>query len=223
MGGWKALQAEDGHDLSAYVAVPDGEPIAGLVVIQEIFGVNEHIRSVVDGYAGDGFLAIAPAIFDRVERGVDLRYEGEDMQKARSLATRLKMNDLLRDTSAAIDYAREATGKKTGVIGYCLGGSVAWLAACRLKIDAAVGYYGGQIVQHVSETPRCPVMLHFGNNDVHIPADTVDKITEAHPEVPIYRYEAGHGFNCDARSAFDPQSAKLARERSLEFLKKALG
>ena len=223
MGGWKALQAEDGHDLSAYVAVPDGEPIAGLVVIQEIFGVNEHIRSVVDGYAGDGFMAIAPAIFDRVERGVDLRYEGEDMQKARSLATRLKMNDLLRDTSAAIDYAREATGKKTGVIGYCLGGSVAWLAACRLKIDAVVGYYGGQIVQHVSETPRCPVMLHFGNNDVHIPADTVDKITEAHPEVPIYRYEAGHGFNCDARSAFDPQSAKLARERSLEFLKKALG
>lgn len=222
MGDWKMLRAEDGFELGAYVAEPPFEPIAGVVVIQEIFGVNHHIRSVVDSYAHDGFLAVAPAIFDRVERGIELRYEGEDMQKARALAMKLKMDDVLLDASAALDYAREATGKKMGVIGYCLGGSVAWLAACRLDVDAAVGYYGGQIAQHVSETPKCRVMLHFGNQDAHIPVEMVDKIAASHPDVLIFRYEAGHGFNCDERSAFDLPSAKLARERSLEFLKKTL-
>lgn len=223
MGEWKKIQAGDGHELSAYVAEPDSKPIAGLVVVQEIFGVNAHIRSVVENYARYGFLTIAPAIFDRIERGVDLRYEGEDMLRARAIAMKLKMDDILLDTNAAIGYAREATGKKTGVIGYCLGGSVAWLAACRLTVDAAVGYYGGQIGLYVSEKPKCPVMLHFGNMDPHIPAEMVGKIEAAHPEVPIFRYEAGHGFNCDARSAFDPTSARLARERSLEFLKEGLG
>jgi carboxymethylenebutenolidase len=222
MNGWKTLRAQDGFEVNAYVAEPPFEPIAGLVVIQEIFGVNDHIRSVVDAFARDGFLAVAPAIFDRLERGVELRYEGEDMQKARVLAMKLKMDDVLLDANAAIEYARKSTGKKTGVIGYCLGGSVAWLAACRLKVDAAVGYYGGQIAQHVAETPKCPVVLHFGDKDAHIPAEMVNKIAASHPEVAIFRYEAGHGFNCDARSAFEPASAKLARERSLKFLKDAL-
>ncbi|HUY82633.1 MAG TPA: dienelactone hydrolase family protein [Acidobacteriaceae bacterium] len=222
MGVWRALQAEDGHALSAYVAEPRGESIAGLVVVQEIFGVNGHIRSVVDSYAEAGFFAVAPAIFDRIERGVDLSYEGEDMQKARSIAMHLNMDNVLKDASAAIEHARTATGKKTGVIGYCLGGSVAWLAACRLRVDAAVGYYGGQIAQHAEEKPKCPVMLHFGNQDSHIPPEAVDRIVAAHPEIPIYRYEAGHGFNCDMRSAYDAPSAKLARERSLDFLKKSL-
>lgn len=216
------LKAEDGHELDAYVARPAGDPIAGLVVVQEIFGVNAHIRSVADGYAKDGFLAVAPALFDRVERGVDLKYEGEDMQEAMSLSKRLNMDDLLKDTAAAIAYARKETGKKTGVIGYCLGGSIAWLAACRLKIDAAVGYYGGYIAQHASEQPKCPVMLHFGAKDSHIPEEAVKKIQQAHPEVPIYLYDAGHGFNCDARASYDVASAKLARERSLPFLRKNL-
>lgn len=223
MSEWKTLRAEDGHELSAYVAQPSGVPVAGLVVIQEIFGVNAHIRSVADSYAKDGFLAVAPAIFDRFEAGVELRYEGEDMQRAMGFAKRLNMDNVLKDTHAAIDYAHVATGKRTGVIGYCLGGSVAWLAACRLKIDAAVGYYGGQISQYAAEQPKCPVMLHFGNKDTHILPEMVDKIQAAHPEIPIYRYSAGHGFNCDARSAHDAPSAKLARERSLEFLKKNLG
>lgn len=216
------LKAEDGHELDAYVARPSGDPIAALVVVQEVFGVNAHIRSVADGYAKDGFLAVAPALFDRFERGVELKYDGEDMQKAMAFAKKLNTDDLLKDTAAAIAYGRKQTGKKTGVIGYCLGGSIAWLAACRLKIDAAVGYYGGQIAQHVSEQPKCPVMLHFGKQDNHIPQEVVAKIQAAHPEVPIYLYDASHGFNCDVRASYDAASAKLARERSLPFLKENL-
>ena len=216
------LRAEDSHELDAYVARPADEPIAGLVIIQEIFGVNAHIRSVADSYAKDGFLAVAPALFDRLEPGVDLTYEGEDMQKAMMLARQLNMDNLLRDTAAAIDYVRKQTGKKTGIIGYCMGGSIAWLVACRLNVDAAVGYYGGSIAQYASEQPKCPVMLHFGKKDTHIPQDAVAKIQAAHPEVPIYLYDAGHGFNCDARTSYDPSSARLARERSLEFLKQNL-
>ena len=216
------LKAEDGHKLDAYVARPTGDPIAALVVVQEVFGVNAHIRSVADGYAKDGFLAVAPALFDRLERGVELKYEGEDMQKAMALSRKLNTDDLVKDTAAAIAYARKQTGKKTGVIGYCLGGSIAWFSACRQKIDAAVGYYGGQIAQHAAEQPTCPVMLHFGKQDNHIPQETVAQIQAAHPEVPIYLYDAGHGFNCDARASYDAASAKLARERSLPFLKENL-
>src|SRR5690242_10186463 len=161
MGEQVALKAEGGHELSAYVAAPAGEPIAALVILQEIFGVNAHIRSVADSYAEVGFLSIAPALFDRVERGVELRYEGEDSQKAMALAKKLDMSNLLKDTAAAIEYGRKRAEKKTGVIGYCLGGSIAWLAACRLNVDAAVGYYGGKIPEYAQENPKCPVMLHF--------------------------------------------------------------
>jgi carboxymethylenebutenolidase len=216
------LTAADGHELEAYVAKPQGEPIASLVVVQEIFGVNQHIRSVADGYAKDGFLAVAPALFDRYERGVDLGYEAADMQKAMSFFPRLDIDAAVRDTAAALAYAREATGKKSGVIGYCFGGTIAWVAATRLNADAAVGYYGGQISRFVAEQTKCPVMLHFGKKDQHIPKEEVDNIAAAHPEVEIYWYDADHGFNCDARSSFDPGSAKLARARSLEFLARNL-
>lgn len=222
MGEHVKLKAKDGHELDAYVAAPAGDPIAALVVVQEVFGVNAHIRSVADGYARDGFLAVAPALFDRAERGVELGYEGEDMQKAMALRKKLKLDNMIKDTAAAIEYARKRVGKKMGVIGYCLGGSIAWLAACRLNVDAAVGYYGGLISQHVTEQPRCPVMLHFGRKDQHITQEAVAKIKEAHPEVPVYLYDAGHGFNCDVRASYDTASAKLARERSLQFLKENL-
>ena len=221
MGVWKTLRAEDAHGLSAYVAEPAGEPIAGLVIIQEIFGVNGHIQSVTDSYARDGFLAVAPAIFDRVQPDVELGYDNEGMQAGRAIAMQLKPENVLKDVRAAIAYARSMT-EKTGIIGYCLGGSVAWQAACRLDVDAAVGYYGSQISQQAAEMPKCPVMLHFGSKDAHITPEMVDKIAAAHPEIPIYRYDAGHGFNCDVRAAYDAPSAKLARERSLEFLKKNL-
>jgi carboxymethylenebutenolidase len=216
------LQAEDGHELDAYVAKPAGMPLAGLVVIQEIFGVNAHIRSVADRYAADGFLTVAPALFDRVERGVKLKYDGEDAQKAMEIRKHLNMDNMLRDTAAALDYARRESGRKTGIIGYCLGGSIAWLAACRMNVDAAVGYYGGMIAQHASEQPRCPVMLHFGRKDKHITPEAVEKIQQAHPEIPVYLYDAGHGFNCDARAAYDAPSARLSQERSLAFLKQHL-
>jgi carboxymethylenebutenolidase len=134
----------DGHDLSAYVARPEDEPIAALVVVQEVFGVNAHIRSVADGYAKDGFLAIAPALFDRIERGVELAYDGPDMQKAMSFIPKLDMDKAVADVAAAVDFAAKATGKKVGVIGYCWGGTLAWIAACRLPVAAAVGYYGGR-------------------------------------------------------------------------------
>jgi carboxymethylenebutenolidase len=163
------LTANDGHELEAYVARPEGDPIAGLVVVQEIFGINAHIRSVADGYAKDGFLVVAPALFDRYERGVELGYEGEDMQKAMSFAKRIDIDAAVRDTGGALDYLRNETGQKCGVIGYCLGGTIAWLAATRLKADAAVGYYGGRIAMYAAEQPQAPVMLHFGKKDQHIP------------------------------------------------------
>ncbi len=216
------LKAADGHEFDAYVARPSGTPIAGLVVVQEAFGVNSHIRSVADGYARDGFLAVAPALFDRVQPGVELSYAGEDLQKGIALARQISPDDMVKDTAAALQYVRAETGNKSGVIGYCLGGSIAWLAATRLDADAAVGYYGGSISQYASENPRCPVMLHFGTLDKHISKESIDKVQAAHPEVQIFWYEADHGFNCDQRSAYNPEAAKLARERSLEFLKKNL-
>lgn len=216
------IKASDGHELDAYVAHPEGEPIGGLVVVQEIFGVNRHIRSVADGWAKDGFLAVAPALFDRIEPGVELEYSGANLEKAMSFVPKLDFDQSVMDTAAALAYVREQTGKKAAVIGYCFGGTMAWLAATRLEPDAAVGYYGGAIAKLVEEKPKCPVMLHFGKKDKHIPQTDVDKIEKAHPDVQVFRYDADHGFNCDARASYDAASAKLARERSLEFLKEQL-
>jgi carboxymethylenebutenolidase len=203
------------------VARPSGAPIGGLVVVQEAFGVNSHIRSVADRYAEDGFLAVAPALYDRLERGVELGYSGEDMQRAIATARQGNPDDWVKDVAAALDYALRETGKKVGVIGYCLGGSVAWLAATRLEPAAAVGYYGGYIANFAGEKLKAPVMLHFGLEDQHIPKKEIDeKVAAAHPEVPIFWYQAGHGFDCNNRASHNPEAAKLARERSLEFLKK---
>lgn len=215
------LRAADGNELGAYVARPAGEPLAGLIVVQEIFGVNAHIRRVADAYAKDGFLAIAPALFDRIEKGVELGYDGADMERAMTFIPRLDMDKALADVAAAVEYAKKAG--KVGVIGYCFGGTLAWLAATRLKVNAAVGYYGGRIGTYAGENPSCPVMLHFGKQDTHIPAEEVEKVHAAHPEVEIYWYDAGHGFNCAARASYSPEAAKLARERSLAFLRKHLG
>ncbi len=216
------LRAADGFEPGAYVAQPAGEPIGGLVVVQEVFGVNAHIRRVADGYAKDGFLAVAPALFDRIEPGVELGYKGADMQKAMSFFPKLDIDKAVADVAAAVEYAENGAHKKVGVIGYCFGGTVAWLAATRLNPAAAVGYYGGRIGSYAGESPNCPVMLHFGRQDAHIPPAEVEKVHAAHPEVEIYWYDAGHGFNCDARSSYSAQAAAEARKRSLEFLKKHL-
>jgi carboxymethylenebutenolidase len=216
------LDAADGHTLGAYVARPASQPIAGLVIIQEIFGVNAHVRSVADNYAKDGFLAIAPALFDRIRPGIELDYEGADMQTAMSLIPKIDAEKAVADVAAAIDYAHKAISKKVGVVGYCFGGSIAWLAATRVRPAAAVGYYGGQIGKYAAETPNCPVMLHFGRQDPHIPPAVAEAVQTAHPAVEIYWYNAGHAFNCDARASYNADAAKEARERTLAFLKKHL-
>lgn len=223
MGEHVQLRAFDDHEFDAYVARPAGNPTAGLVVVQEAFGVNRHIRSVTDGFAKDGFLAVAPALFDRMERGVELGYTGGDVQKGIGLARRIDPAKAMLDIEAALDDTRRETGKKAGVVGYCLGGSMAWLAATRLHPDAAVGYYGGMIIRFAAETPRAPVMLHFGLEDQHIPKAEIDeKVAAAHPEIPIFWYQAGHGFNCDDRASYNAEAAKLARQRTLEFLRRHL-
>ncbi len=217
-----SLCAADGHEFQAYVSRPAGKPIAGLVVIQEIFGINSHIRSVADGYAKDGFLAVAPALFDRIRLGIELGYEGADLQTAMSLIPKLDIEESVLDIGAAIEFAAKETGKKVGVIGYCFGGTLAWLAAARLHPAAAVGYYGGRIGNYATEKIAAPVMLHFGSQDTHIPAEEVEKIRQAHPEVEIHWYDAGHGFNCNPRPSYNAAAAKEARQRSLDFLKKHL-
>jgi carboxymethylenebutenolidase len=213
------IQASDGHILDAYIARPAHKPIGGLVVIQEIFGVNHHIRDVADSYAKHGFLAIAPALFDRVQKGVELGYEGEDRVEAMEFYKKLDVANAIRDIAAALDWAGRNGGGKAGVIGYCAGGTLAWLSATRLDPDVAVGYYAGGIDKFAAETPQCPVMLHFGMLDTHIPKEAVDKVAKAHPEVQIFWYEkAGHGFNRNVGISYEPEAAQLARERSLALL-----
>ena len=217
------LPASDGHRLGAYVANPEGATTKALVIIQEIFGVNSHIRSVADGYARDGFLALAPALFDRVECGVEFGYGPSDIQRGFQIAARVGMENALQDVAAAVEYAAaQVEEEHIGLVGFCWGGSLAWLAASRLNVAASVGYYGGQIAQYVNEKPRCPVILHFGTKDAHIPISEINKIRRAHPEVTIYSYDAGHGFNCDQRQDYEPKSAALARQRTLDFLRKWL-
>lgn len=215
------LKAGDGHELDAYVAKPQGTPRAGLVVAQEIFGVNSHIRGVADGYAADGYLVIAPALFDRVERGIELGYRPDDITRGREIRGKIGWDQVALDLAPAI--AEVTSVGKVGIVGYCWGGSVAWLAACRSGVDAAVCYYGGNIYELRNETPRCPVMMHFGEEDQAIPLDQVEAVRELHPDATVHLYPAGHGFNCDQRGSYHAESAKVARERTLAFLGKHLG
>lgn len=224
MGDWVALKAQDGHELNGYVAKPDGEAKAALVLVQEIFGVNAHIRSVCDNYAAEGYLVVAPAIFDRIERGVDLSYSDEDKKTAFSLYPKLDPEKSLLDVAAAYEYAKSA-GRKVGVIGFCYGGLMAWLSATRaasagMALGATVGYYAGGIGKFAKEEPTCPVMLHFGAEDSHIGSDQIDAVRNAHPEVQIFLYEgAGHAFSrVPDPASYNEAAAKLARARTLEFL-----
>jgi carboxymethylenebutenolidase len=224
MGEHVVLTAADGHKLDAYVSRPESKPKAGLVVVQEIFGVNAHIRSVADGFANDGFLVVAPALFDRIQPGIELGYESADVQKAMSLVPKIDINKSLLDVGAAMGYAAESSGKKAGVVGYCFGGTLAWLAATRLRPAAAIGYYGGRIGNYVSESPAAPIMLHFGRDDAHIPGPEIEKTHAAHPEIQIFVYEnAGHAFNREASPGYNASAAREARRRTIDFLNKHLG
>ena len=216
------ITAADGHAFSAYIARPGGTPRGALVVVQEIFGVNSHVRAVADAYAADGYLAIAPALFDRVERGVELGYTEDDIARGRKLKEASGNAKPLLDIAAAMLHVKHAG--RVGIVGYCWGGLLSWLAACELDgLAASVPYYGGGIPDHAARQPRCPVMAHFGERDTIIPMPSVEAFRHAQPGITVHVYAAGHGFNCDHRGSFDAASAALARQRSLAFLREHVG
>ena len=222
MGQMITLSAHDGHRLGAYEAQPTGRARGAIVVVQEIFGVNGHIRRVADGYAASGYRVVAPALFDRVRPGIELGYTDADIAEGRSIREKITFDHALADVAAARDALRE-TGK-VGVVGYCWGGTVTWLAAARLEgFAAASSYYGGGIGKFAGESPRCPVQCHFGDRDHAISLDEVDAVRKANPGVQVFVYPSGHGFNCDERASYDATSAALARERTLEFFRAHLG
>jgi carboxymethylenebutenolidase len=222
MGNWIELTAADGAKIAGYRADPPGKLRGGLVVVQEIFGVNSHIRDVCDGFAADGYLAVAPALFDRVERNVDLGYKDADMARGREIRGRVHTDHALADIAAARAVA--ASAGRVGVIGYCWGGLLAWLSASRLPgFSCAIAYYGGGMPDAIGEKPKVPVLAHFGEKDAHIPVEGVKKLAEAHPSMEVHFYPAGHGFNCDQRGSFDAPSATLARQRTIAFLHEHVG
>ncbi len=229
MSEWVELTATDGQVLSAFVARPEGQAKGAVVVVQEIFGINGHIQAVAAGYASEGYVAIAPALFDRQERGVALKYEGEDQQRAFQLMGGLSPETAILDIEAAYRFAKGEGYEGVAVIGFCYGGFMAWISATRgtsvaMRPACCVGYYAGGIGKVASEEPACPVMLHFGGADSHIGMEQVNAVRSAHPEVEIYVYEgAGHGFNRDVGATYDAGAAKLARERTLGFLRTHIG
>lgn len=219
MGQTVQLNAADGHTLGAYLAAPQGTPRGAVVVIQEIFGVTRHIRAVTDQFAGAGYLTIAPALFDRIEANVDVPYT--DMPKGFSYVQKLKNEDVMHDVQAALGHVADAG--KCATVGYCWGGSMSYLAACRLPLAAAVCYYGGGIDRHLDEKPQCPVLFHYGEKDTHIPPSTVEKVRAAVPAGIFHLYPADHGFNCTDRASYEPASSQLAFERTREFLQRHVG
>ena len=227
MGNFIDLKAADGLSFPAYVAQPQGKPRGAVVVLQEIFGVNSHIRNVADGYAAAGYLAVAPATFHRIKPGVELGYTPEDIAAGAALKAQveaLPAPGVLPDIQAAIEHASQAG--KVGIVGYCWGGLLTWRAACMLEgLSAAVPYYGGgaTLPAEIARKTRVPVMAHFGDQDAHIPIDTVRAFEKAHPEVEVHVYAANHGFNCDQRGSYNAGAAATARERTLDFFRKHVG
>jgi carboxymethylenebutenolidase len=221
MGETVSLTASDGHEFAAYRAAPKGEARGGLVVVQEIFGVNGHICEVVDGFAADGYDTIAPALFDRKERGVELGYDADGVAAGRALRMSVGWDGPVFDIAAASEAV--STAGKVGIIGYCWGGSLVWLAAARLELACAVAFYGGQISQFRGEAPQCPIELHFGENDAGIPPENRALIAEWEPQVPIHLYPAGHGFTCDHRPDYHAESSALGRQRSLALFAEHIG
>lgn len=224
MGSTISLISSDGFQLAAYRAEPEGPTRGGVVVVQEIFGVNDHIRSVADRYAAAGYLAIAPAIFDRERPGIELGYTPEDIEAGRAIAMgSLDFGTVLADVAAAGTAARE--GGKVGVVGYCYGGRVT--AACAIEhpgvFDAASSYYGGGTVGLIDQVPVVPMIMHFGERDHAIPMEDVDKIATAWPNATVYRYDAEHGFNCDHRGSFSAVPAAIAQARTFRFFDQQLG
>ena len=228
MGETIQLKSADGTVVPAYVARPAGTPKGAVVVVQEIFGVNSHIRQVTDGYAAEGYVAVAPAAFHRVKPGVELGYTDADMGEGfgyKTAVEALPAPGVMQDIQAAIDHAAQVSGGKVGIVGYCWGGLLTWRSACTLKgLSAAAPYYGGGVTTEAetARQPQVPVMAHFAEEDTWIPMDTVASFQKAHPEVTVHTYAAHHGFNCDQRGSWHAPSAQLARQRTLAFFKEHL-
>jgi carboxymethylenebutenolidase len=219
---WVDLIARDGATFRMYVAEPAGTPKGAIVVLQEIFGVNAHIRSICDRLAGLGYVAGAPALFDRLEPGYETGYGPEDVAAGRAILSRFDFTAALGDIAVAID-ALKPYGK-VGVLGFCLGGSLAYvMATTDPSIAAAVAYYGSRVADLADKAPLCPTIAHFGETDHSIPMEAVETVRQKQPGMPVYTYPAGHGFNCDARSAYEPESAKLAWERTMAFFESVMG
>lgn len=215
MGQFTTIMARDGHEFQAWLAAPPGRPRGALLVIQEIFGVNSHIRAVTDQFAAEGYTAIAPSLFDRVRRGIELGYTPAEMQEGSGYVKQLDSEATRRDLAAALAVVKHSG--RAGAVGYCWGGSLAYLAAGQLPLACAVVYYG-RVVSYLDQKPRCPVMYHYGTEDKSIPLADVERIRAAFPQAAVYTYDgAGHGFNCDQRASYNPQAAALARTRTLEF------
>jgi carboxymethylenebutenolidase len=222
MGHAITLTASDGKSISAWRADPSGQPRGGLIVCQEIFGVNSHIRSVCEAYAADGYSVIAPAFFDRTETGIELGYTSDDVARGRALMAKVPLDEALLDVRAAL-AALAPTGR-VGIVGYCWGGTVAWAAATRIDgLACSAPFYGGGIAGLAGETARCPVEMHFGETDHAIPMTDVEKVKQAQPGITVHVYPAGHGFNCDQRGSYHEPSARLARERTIELLRRHVG
>lgn len=214
------LTAADGHTLNMYVAEPDGTPKGAIIVLQEIFGVNAHIRSVCDRLAQLGYTAGAPALFDRQHQGYESDYTAQDVQRGIAILNGFNFDTALDDIDAAATAFKHCG--KVGIIGFCIGGSLAYKMATRGSVNAAACYYGSLISEYADDAPKCPTVLHYGETDPTISAQNVKTVRAKQPDLPAFVYPAGHGFNCDARSAFEPESAKLAWERTMDMIDKAL-
>ena len=217
MGQFIELQSADGHRFQAYVAQPAGKARGAIVIAPEIFGVNSHIRAVTDGYAADGYLAIAPALFDRAQRGYDTGYSPDEIQAGVAVMQKVSLDDALRDVETCV--AHVASAGKVGIVGYCWGGTVAWVAAAKVSgLACSIPYYGGGIYGQIASKARCPVLFQFADQDKSPTLAQAREAAAAHPQAIAHFYAAGHGFNCDHRGSYDAPSAALARQRALEFL-----
>jgi carboxymethylenebutenolidase len=216
MGEFTTLMARDGHEFNAWLSAPAGRARGAIVLAQEIFGVNHHIRGVADGFAADGFLVIAPCLFDRIRRGIELGYSQAETQEGRGYRLQIPLQKTLLDLGASLNVVKHAG--RVAALGYCWGGTLAYVAARELPVACAVAYYGGQIKDHLDKPPLRPVQYHFGAKDPYIPPEDVEKIRAADPNGEFHVYPADHGFNCDERGSYDAASAALARGRTLQFL-----
>lgn len=217
MGEYSTIMARDGHEFQAWLAAPPGRPRGAVVVLQEIFGVNSHIRKLTDEYAAEGYTAIAPCLFDRVRRGIELGYSADEAQEGSGYMKQLTPETTQRDVAAALAVVRHSG--RGACIGFCWGGAMAYLAACQLPLACAVVYYG-KVVSYLDQKPKCPVMYHYGGQDRSIPLIDIERTKAAanHPALVFVYREAGHGFNCEQRASYDAEAAALARKRTLDFI-----